>query len=202
MSYSTQRAVIRATGIQGISDSMEILARLNPKHQQYNSISPGTAGDSITGLDVAAALSMAKLSPLAEEYARAKYALDEQAREMFHAMIGNVIKRRYRQKVGPRLTDVQAESLAYLIVTRNIDTRRCRKCNGTGYTRTQKECRWCKASGVFVPSDAQNARTINVSAQSYQQCWKQRVQDLDLLVGELDRQVKSGVRRVLYAEHV
>lgn len=180
---------------------MEILARLNPKHQQYNSISPGTSGDSITGLDVAAALSMAKLSPLAEEYARAKYALDEQAREIFQAMMTNVIKRRYRQKSGPRLTDAQAESLAYLIVTRNVDTKRCRKCNGTGYTRTQKQCRACKGSGIYTPSDAQNARVLSVSAQSYQQCWKQRVQDLDLLVGELDRQVKSGVRRVLYARH-
>jgi hypothetical protein len=177
---------------------MEILARLNPKHQQYDSVSPGTGGDAVTGLDVAAALSMAKLTPLAEEYARARYALDEQAREMLHAMLANIIKRRYRQTSGPKITDPQAESLAYLVITRNVDTRRCRKCNGTGYNREQKECRTCRGSGVYTASAAQNARVIGVSPQAYGQSWAKRVADMDTLVAELDRQVKSGVRRALF----
>lgn len=168
---------------------MEILARLNPKHQQYNSISPGTSGDSLTGLDVAAALSMAKLRPLAYHYARAKYALDEQSRiELFRCLV-NVVKRKWG--------DQRAEIVAYLTITRNVDSNRCRKCNGTGMNNKFKPCRKCDGSGMYIATDAETARIMGITRQAYGVRWAGRVIEMDRIMANTDQQVRSGVRWAL-----
>ena len=87
---------------------MEILAKLNPAAQKYDTISSGTSGLALSGLDIAAALSMAKLRPLAYHYARAKYALDTQARlELFKCLV-NVAKRNWGDNGGEALVEGQA----------------------------------------------------------------------------------------------
>jgi hypothetical protein len=164
---------------------VEILAKLNPASQRYDSISHGTSKDGLTGLDVAAALSMAKLRPLAYQYARAKYALDEDARETLFLMLINVAKRKWG--------DDRAEYVAYLTITRNIDSNRCRSCHGTGFNRKAKPCKACNGSGVYQATDAQNARVMGISRQAYSKTWAERVTEMDRIMTVTDQQVRSRV---------
>jgi hypothetical protein len=168
---------------------VELLARLNPKTQSYDSISAGTANTALSGLDIAAALSMAKLRPLAYHYARAKYALDEQSRIQLFKCLVNVVKRKWG--------DQRAEMLAYMTITRNIDSNRCRKCNGTGYNRLAKPCKKCGGSGIYIPSAAENARVMGISQQAYSKTWAERVTEMDRVMTLTDQQVQSGVRWAL-----
>lgn len=168
---------------------MEILARLNPKSQSFDSMAPGTSGDALSALDVAAALGMAKLRPLAYHYARAKYALDEQSRiELFKCLV-NVVKRKWG--------DQRAEIVAYLAITRNVDSNRCRKCNGTGMNARFKTCRKCQGSGVHIQSDAEISRHLGIARQNYNRDWSARITEMDRIMAQAEAQVIWGVRRVL-----
>ena len=168
---------------------MELLARLNPKTQSYDSISAGTAGTALSSQDIAAALSMAKLRPLADHYARAKYALDERARADLRECLINIISRKWGEQ--------RAEALACLTIKRNIDSNRCSPCNGTGYNRLVKPCKKCGGSGIHIPRDADNARALGVIRQRYSDTWADRVLEMDRIMTNTDQQVRSGVRWAL-----
>lgn len=168
---------------------MEILAKLNPAAQKYDTISSGTSGLALSGLDIAAALSMAKLRPLAYHYARAKYALDKQARlELFKCLV-NVAKRNWG--------DNRAEMLAYLAITRNIDSNKCRKCNGTGYNSVAKPCRKCEGSGTHISSHTEIAKVMGITQQAYSKTWVERVTEMDRIMTITDQQVRVSVRWAL-----
>lgn len=168
---------------------MELLARLNPKTQSYDSISAGTAGTALSSLDIAAALSLAKLRPLAYHYARAKYVLDEQARVDLFKCLVNIVKRKWG--------DERAPMVAYLTIKRNIDSNRCGKCNGTGYNRLAKPCKKCGGSGIHIATDAENARMLGIARQNYSKTWPARIAEMDRIMALTNRQVITKVRWAL-----
>lgn len=141
----------------------------------------------LTAEDVAAALSYSHLTPLAYELARAKYTLDMRAREAVREYIyWAVTKWAEDSKVN------QAE-LSEILLEEHIDSKRCKRCNGTGLNRRMKPCKACDGTGIPKVSDASKARRLGISRQYFARVWKDRLAYISQQIVNADNSVLEAV---------
>lgn len=137
---------------------------------------------------------LAGLSKDAENYARAKYAGDEDAFwklvYSIRVWVAGIAVREGWEIVRGRPT---MYNLAAIAVAESVGHNRCGTCKGTGFERT-KLCRTCHGHTVVWYADAKIADSIGLSHTTFKRTWYSRYVYIVDYVNDYDRIVKIRLR--------
>lgn len=148
----------------------------------------GGSHNSLGWEDVAQALGMGNLSPLAHTLGRAKYCEDPDCCQQLLAQVqtlvtGLALKQRWRCR-----SDVPAR-LARLATHEAMADTRCSACDGRGVNRRQQSCRYCEGSGREPMKSAERYHYAGIDKRNWERRWQRRYEAIFSLLCDAENQL-------------
>ena len=171
---------------------LEILSRLTVSAVNVENVSYGGKPE-LTRTEVAALL-VGATKPV-EYLGYAKYILDY-SRIYLLANHVYVWAAGVAAEEGWRITSGQpiVRKISWLVVSETIDPNTCIRCHGNGCLAS-RTCTHCHGSGQKSISDAERARFIGVSRQTYRQCWRYKYLDVYNYVQDLEFELRKIIQK-------
>ena len=162
----------------------ELLAMMTPKGVKVDHIPGGIP--KLTGIDVAGACGMAKLSGPEYRLMLAKYCGDaDSLRELEYDVWSRTADLAVANGWKPVRGKPYLRTLAITAIGEVISDHRCHKCNGTGLNMKLRACHACGGTGIEnIPGGADVERLYGISADAWKKTWQHR---FPLVVDELRR---------------
>ena len=171
---------------------LEILSRLTVSAVNVENVSYGGKPE-LTRTEVAAML-VGATKPV-EYLGYAKYILDY-SRIYLLANHVYVWAAGVAAEEGWKITRGQpiVRKMSWLVVSETIRPDICVRCHGNGYLAS-RTCTRCHGSGHKAISDAERARFIGLSRQTYKQCWRMRYQNVYNYVHDLEFELRKIIQK-------
>lgn len=176
---------------------MQILTRLNPGTINFEGSRGGIP--ELTTSDIAACLAGANITGmniLLKRVAGFEIAIQR----IYDTVRDSALRVAWRN--GWKLTDKGLEKLVillYLAICEKVATNVCPSCRGTKYSilRPSEHCRTCRGTGKWKIDDYIKAKAIGISKSAYSQTWRERFDDLLLLLETREYQAKRSMYQML-----
>ena len=155
------------------------LLLLNPKSQSWSPVSGFSTSHSqkLRWEDVASALSLGKLSPLAYYLIRAKYCQDETCIEQLLPLVQKEATRLAREEKWRTGGDWLLK-LSRLACLEALDSMLCKRCSGRGYNLIGKACPTCRSYGRKPMSARGRYQSIGMDKRNWERRWDGRYERL------------------------
>jgi len=89
--------------------------------------------------------------------------------------------------------------LVYLAICEKVATNCCPSCRGTKYSllRPSEPCRTCRGTGKWKIDDYVKAKAIGISKQAYSKTWRERFDDILMLLETREYSAKRAIYQLL-----
>ena len=192
-------------GHGGSKVKIERIAKLGGTGRSWSDGSEGrsTAGDTISGHDIAAAMGMANLSRAQTLLIYRDHAHDYAAQNaLYYALevecMGYAVEGNWKFPTGARMF----RRLVKLAVAEIVLPMRCGTCRGIGELQTGIEskpmvCEDCGGTGKIVLRDYDRANILEIAPENYSRTWRERYEKLIDHMRQIgDEALRKTMRRI------
>lgn len=171
-----------------------MLLLLNPKQRSLDHIPGGY--NQIGWEDVAAALGMGNLDPLAYYLGRTKYCQDERAKQTLLNLMTQ-----YAQFLAEsnkwRTSTERLIRLCHLACQELIESPICKKCRGTGKV-LNITCQYCNSEGYVRKSERSKYLFVGIDKRCWARRWKERYERLYSKVCDAEHRLIKHLSKQLF----
>ncbi len=172
------------------------LQRLNLKSPSWQR--SGAAFQALGWEDIAGALSMGKLSPIATTLARAKFCDDHQQRKLLLVLITEQVLE-LATKEQWQCRQAMLVKIARLACHELFSAHHCKTCSGRGINLHGLSCRYCHGLGRLPMTAAGRYRFASIDKRNWERRWQSRYERIYRQLCEEENQLLSHLSRQLHS---
>lgn len=176
--------------------SLEILKKLTPNSPQFGTTGGGHK-NSLSSLDVAAALAYTGIDELARSWVEIKY--QKSTEEQIQVIESRVINDILLVECVRQLVNWPVDKMIYLCdiaIRAELLPNKCHMCNGVGHINAI-ECSECLGTGNIKESDTAKGKRLGMSSTAYKKTWHDREMELRLVLQGWENEADYRLNKTL-----